>query len=317
MFQKKKIFIIFICMTALLAVACGKKGDLTLRAFEKPATAANIKAMHRDNEINIFWQYPASERSKIKGCQFLRSDSKDSNYRELAFFKKDDLQYVDKDFTLGREYYYKIRCLSLKDVYSDDSPILKITPLPLLQKPEGVSFIITNDTIKIQWQHIADAQYNIYKSYQKGSYSVLPINSVPLKEIFFNDKIETGKTVYYTIRSHRGTEIRDESSPSKELEINPSHFVPKNPSDLMFIPLEKKVYLLWKENPEIWIKGYRVYRKRLPEEKFNLIGETITPVFTDSEIVNSKTTYYYITAIGPELESQPSAVIAVKKGQEN
>lgn len=316
MFQKKKLFMIIIFIIALAAVSCGKKGELTLKAFEKPAAAENIKALHRDNEIYLSWHYPASERSRIKGCKILRSDGKDSNYRELAFLKTDELLYVDNDFTSGLEYYYKFKCLSLKDVYSDYSVVIKVSPLPLLPKPKEISYIITNDSIKIQWQQIADARYNIYKSYEKGSYTAFPINNKPLNENFFIDKIETGKIVYYTIRSHRGTEIRDEGPPSEEIEVNPADFIPSSPSGLMYVPLDKKIYLLWKENPELWIKGYRVYRKRLLEEKFSLIGEIVTPVFADSEASDSKT-IYYITAVGPQKESPPSEMLLLQTRQEN
>lgn len=316
MILKKIFFTIIICIIALAAASCGKKGDLTLKALEKPAAAENIKALHRDNEIYISWQYPASERSRIKGCQILRSDSKDSNYRELAFLKTDELLYVDKDFTSGLEYYYKFKCLSLKDVYSDDSAVIKVAPLPIFPKPKEISYITTNDSIKIKWQQMADARYNIYKSYQKGSYTAFPINSDPLKENFFSDKIETGKIVYYTIRSHRGTEIRDESPPSEEIEVNPADFIPSSPSGLMYVPLDKKIYLLWKENPEIWIKGYRVYRKRLLEDKFTLIDEIVTPVFTDSESPDSKA-IYYITAVGPQKESPSSEMLLLQARQEN
>ncbi len=316
MILKKNFFTIIICIIALLAASCGKKGEPTLKAFEKPATVENIKALHRDNNIYISWQYPASKRSKIRGCQILRSDGADSNYRELAFLKTDEALYVDKDFTAGIEYYYKLRCLSLKDVYSDYSDVIKVAPLTLLSIPKEISFITTNDSIKIQWQHISDAHYNIYKSYQKGIYTFSPLNSSLLKENFYIDKIYTEAIVYYTVRSHRGTEIRDESPPSEELGVNPADFVPSAPSGLIYVPLEKKIYLLWNENPELWIKGYKVYRKTASEREFILIGDTLTPVFAESMPPDAKTNYY-VTAVGPKKESRPSEMLLIDIRQEN
>ena len=295
-------------MILFLATACGKKGDLTLRAFEKPAAAGNISALHRDNEINIFWQYPAHEMQRIKGCQVMRSDDGGIIFKELAFLNPDKLLYVDKNFAVGREYYYKIRCLSVRNIYSDDSAVIKVIPLPLPQKPEDISYKVENDSIKIHWRQAADLKYNIYKSFQKGDYSISPLNNEPLSENYFNDKIETGKTVYYTVRALLGTEIRDEGPPSEELEVNPASFVPSRPSGLKHIPVEKASYLLWKENPEAWVKGYRVYRKRLIDDNFVLIGEPAAPVFADAEPLASKTVYY-ITAVGPVKESLPSEML--------
>ncbi len=308
--KKKSLILICILIIALLAVSCGKKGTPTLKAYEKPASPININVLHRGEDIYISWQYPAHERQRVKGCQMLKSGDGGINFNELVFLKPDELYYTDKDFSTGHEYYYKIRCLSVRDIYSDDSAIIKISPLPPPYKPKDISYIVTNDSIKIQWGFDASAHYNIYKSFQSGGYSLYPINSQPLRDSVFIDKLETEKTVYYTVRSSLGTLIRDESPPSDELEVNPASFKPASPTGLVYVPLENKIYLLWKDNDEVWIKGYRVYRKRLLEDKFILIGESAAPVFTVIESFVSKTAFY-VTAIGPVAESSPSEIIEV------
>ncbi len=299
------LLMLFLSIIVLISNSCGKKGDLTLKTFEKPAIAENLRALHRDNEIYISWNYPVSERPKIKGCQLLRSDANNTDYRELAFLNINELFYIDRDFDIGLKYYYKIRCLSLRNIYSEDSSVIEVVPLQLLPKPEDISYILLDDSIRIQWQEIPDAKYNIYKSPKKGSYSINPLNKTPIKENFFIDVIDTKKVFYYTVRSLHGSEIRDESPASEEIEVNPADFTPSAPLGLKYAPLEKRIYLIWQKNPEIWVKGYRIYRKRHLETNFSLIGESISPVFIDSEPLSMMTTYY-ITALGPKKESLAS-----------
>ncbi len=98
--------------------------------------------------------------------------------------------------------------------------------------------------------------------------------------------------------------------PSKELEVNLESFVPSKPVNLTYVPSAKKVYLIWDKNPETWVKGYRIYRKRESEVEFKLIGESILPVFIDNEPLSLKA-IYYVTAVGPKKEGMPSDSVIV------
>lgn len=299
-------------------VSCGRKGDPTLKAYEKPMPVKEMRAVHREDELIISWSYPQSERAKIKGFYIEKAigDGQEAmdkrlEFKNIAFLKSDAFQFVDKDFKIKQEYFYRIRVHSLRDIISDDSPAIKVKPLPLPQIPEGLSYVITNDSIKIKWDWICnELKYNIYKSYEKGKYPLFPINAKPLAETYFYDRIEQEKPVYYTVRALLDTDIIGEGYPSDELEINPEAFVPSKPVKLKYVPSEKKVYLMWDENPEVWIKGYRIYKKTDPYGEFKLTGEAITPAFTDNEPLVLKT-FYYITAVGPKRESIPSDVIEV------
>lgn len=314
--HSKNFFTFLVLMLLVFVFSCGKKGEPTLKAFQKPSTVSNIKAIHRENEINIFWQYPEAEKKSIKGCIVLRADGEALNFKEAAFLKHSEQTFSDKDITLKNDYYYKIKCISLKDVYSDDSPVIKVQTLPPPQQPNRLTYMITNDSIKVHWQQVEGAKYNIYKSYQKGIYSIKPYNPLPIQENYYIDKIDTSKIVYYSVSSHLGTDVRNESRLSDELEINPADFIPSTPTGLIYVPIDKKILLLWKESPETWVKGYRIYRKKTPDKDFTLIGEVISPVFTDQEHLDSKT-IYYITALGPIKESQPSKELVIESLQEN
>lgn len=312
---KRNILVVCACICLILTASCGKKGGLSLKVYEKPPSPTNITAFHRDGEIYIFWHYPVQERAKIKGYQVLKSSDEGVNFNEVFFLKPDELSYIDRDFTAGHKYFYKLRCISVKDVFSDDSVVIKISTSPPPQKLQEVSLSIKSDSLEIKWKADSNVKTNIYKTFQKGSYSLYPINNEPLNSDFFVDKLETSRIAYYTLRPLWGAETRDEGAPSDEIEANPAFFIPSSPVGLTYASVGKKTYLLWKENPEIWVKGYRVYRKKISEEKFVLIGDTTVPVIVDPEPLTSKT-YFYVTAMGPVAESSPSEVIQITPIQE-
>lgn len=310
--DKKRLFFLFLFVISLLISSCGRKGDPTLRSFEKPLPVKNLTAVHREDKVIISWDYPSSERDKIKGFYVERAETA-SNFTAppLSFLNNDVSAYTDKEFKLKTEYFYKIRVYSLRDVISDDSPVVKVRPLPLYDPPTGLSYLLTNGAVKIQWDRLCNLiRYNVYKSYQKGKYSA-PLNKAPLGDDFISDRIDTKRPVYYTVRALHDTEVMDEGRPSDELEVSPDSFVPSNPTVLKFVIGEDRVYLMWNENNEAWLSGYKVYRKRASDPEFKMIGETVTPAFVDKDKLDS-TTYYRVTALGPKKESIPSEHVIVE-----
>jgi hypothetical protein len=105
----------------------------------------------------------------------------------------------------------------------------------------------------------------------------------------------------------RKNEILIEGLASKEISIDPAALVPTPPTNLQAVPSKEHVYLIWKESPETWVKGYKVYREINRKEGFVLIGETQIPSFTDKE-KPSKKRHYRVTAQGPVQESKPAEI---------
>lgn len=299
-------FIVITIASTFFLVSCGKKGAPTFKTFEKPLPVTDIKVKHREDELIITWSYPRAEKEGIKGFYIEKAEVKGQEFENIAFLKNDISRFTDKDFKAGKQYLYKIRVYSLRDVISDDSPVIRAMPQELPPPPTGLSYKVTNDAVEITWKAgVEGVGFNIYKGYEKDKRPASLINAVPLKEPFFKDGVETGKPVYYTVITLLDTEIKDEGYPSEILEVNPDAFIPSKPFGIRYVPSAGKVYLMWNENPEAWVKGYRIYRKRSSEAEFKQIGEAVAPAFTDNEPLTSRTTYY-ITSVGPVKESIPS-----------
>lgn len=58
-----------------------------------------------------------------------------------------------------------------------------------------------------------------------------------------------------------------------------AEFIPSKPEEVFWTVNENGVYISWREVPEKWIKGYKVYRKTASDSDFILIGDTMIPLF--------------------------------------
>ncbi|HSB51158.1 MAG TPA: hypothetical protein VLD40_00735, partial [Dissulfurispiraceae bacterium] len=181
--------------------------------------------------------------------------------------------------------------------------------------PSELSYRVYPDAVEIQWQPISGVRYFVYRTLEKAEPPVAPIHKAAISEARYRDSVRADRTVYYYVRPVVEADISVEGPLSGALEIRPEMFVPTSPRGLEYVPLSGGVQLQWTENPEIWITGYRVYRKRAAEPAFVAIGDTTVPAFRDNEPL-SVSTRYYVTARGSVKESLPSsAVEAIPVGE--
>ena len=296
----------FLLISCILFASCGKKGDPTLKSYEKPDPPSNLRAIHRESEIILFWDFPKNKEQGIKGFYLMKS--KKGDFERIAFLEPDIRSCADKDFAIGSKYKYKIVSQSLRDITSIDSNIIEVEPKEPPLPPKKPLFKIEYDSLTLTWESVGDGVlYNIYKTDKSGLYYLTPLNKEPVKGDSFRDSFDIKSVVYYTIRSLWGGALRDEGPASEELEINPSEFVPSRPDGLQAAVTEENVYLIWKENPETWVVGYKVYREINEKEGFILIGETKIPAFLDKEKPLTKRNYR-VTALGPAKEGPASEI---------
>lgn len=304
------VLVIFICTLAL--PACGKKGNPTLKTFEKPPAVSGVLVAHTEEGLLVTWAYPQQNRAAVKGFYLERAEGQDcKEFVNKGFLAKDTLRFVDGEFGLGRTYCYRVRAYSLRDVISDSSPVVRATPVALPAPPERLTYTISGDTVEIRGEGRGEGiRYNIYKSAIKGEQPRAPLNSTPLAEPVFKDRAEPTRAVVYTFRSVVDNGMVNEGPPSEALDIGPASFVPSQASGLRFVAMPGAVHLQWNENPEPWVAGYRIYRRGATEEEYTVIGEVISPAFTDPAPPASKA-LYAVAAVGPGQAGALSAPVAV------
>ena len=279
--------------------ACGKKGDPTLKEYEKPAQPTQLRAIHREEKIILHWNYPGEEEKAVENFIILKSSG--AEFKKLLHIERSKRSYEDTDFETGGTYRYKIIAQSFKGVYSDDSNVIGISPLDPPPPPSNLAFAIRDNSLLISWEPAGKAlRYNVYRSLEKGKYDLPPVNSTPISESSFTESFNISKTVYYTVRSLHATEIRDEGASSGELEVNPSVLVPSTMKNLRYHAVADRVFLYWDNPEESWVSRFRVYRRTAGRD-YLLIGETQIPVFVDIEPPLTKRDYR-LNAVGPDKE---------------
>jgi hypothetical protein len=87
--------------------------------------------------------------------------------------------------------------------------------------------------------------------------------------------------------------------------------IPDAPGGLVAVYTNRRVVMTWDDNPGQDVKLYRIYRST--GDDYSLVGETVTPAFTDSNVEHHVRYYYRVTAVG-EYESQPSEGIDIVTG---
>ncbi len=85
--------------------------------------------------------------------------------------------------------------------------------------------------------------------------------------------------------------------------------LPDAPTRLAAVYTQKSVVLTWDEIQGMEVKFYRIYRSE--GKDFIVIGESVTPAFTDRNIEPSKKYLYRVTAVG-KIEGPYSLEIEVK-----
>lgn len=294
----------------LLSISCGKKGPPTIKAYEKPQAPSGLTAYHREDKMMLAWSYPNNLRSGLKGFEVLRSGG--SGFERLGLVNNSQSSFVDETFKPDDTYNYKVVAQNQKGVLSNDSNIITVTPKHVPPPPESVRFSVKGESVVLSWTSSGEGIcYNVYKTAEKGRYTESPLNKESVCVTSFTDgAVSPERPVYYTVRALQKTDIRDEGNASEEVEVSPPHFVPSAPSDLRVVKGDK-IYLMWKESPEPWVRGYRVYRKIDGEQGFTLLGEVKIPTFTDTEKIDKKV-WYMIRAAGPASESEPLVGEAAK-----
>ncbi|MCG2720768.1 MAG: hypothetical protein L6290_01975 [Thermodesulfovibrionales bacterium] len=289
----------------LLLIACGRKGDPTLKSYEKPEPPSNLHAVQRESGSTLSWEFPDKDTASIKGFHVLRSTGGD--FTEIALLENKKHSFIDTDIKGVASRTYKIVAENLRGIMSKDSVTLEIPDATLPAPPADISFTIEYDVLVLSWKSAGEGiTYNIYK-HGSETQSQNPVNPIPLKETSFRDVFDAKKAVLYTVKSLRENGIVYEGPASREIRIDPARLVPSPPSTLQAVPSAENVYLIWKESPDTWIKGYKIYRETDRKKGFVLIGETQIPSFIDKE-KPSKKRHYRVTAVGPVQESAPAEV---------
>lgn len=84
--------------------------------------------------------------------------------------------------------------------------------------------------------------------------------------------------------------------------------VPDPPAGLAALYTQNGVILVWDEAESRGVRLYRIYRSN--GDDYRLVGDSVSPVFTDRDVKQGMRYFYRVTAVGG-LESLPSKEIYI------
>jgi predicted small lipoprotein YifL len=105
-------------------------------------------------------------------------------------------------------------------------------------------------------------------------------------------------------RSSKSPAVHKEVTETGETELT----VPDSPAGLSALYTQKGIILVWDEVHGREIRFYRIYRSS--GDEYRLVGDSIAPVFHDSDVKPGMRYFYRVTAVGG-LEGLPSEEIDI------
>ncbi len=304
----RRLFIAALLVALAAGIGCGKKGNPTLKAFEKPQAPSGLRAILREQTAILQWDYPSAASSSISGFEIFRSDGDD--LKELTRLSPSDRIFIDPELHQGATYRYTIVALSASEISSERSGLLTLAVGPVPAAPAAPLFRIEGDRLTVSWTQAGTVSgFNIYRTEEKGRFPLLPVNRALIRAPHFTDSTAPQKTVSYAIRAIGGSAEMQESAASPEITIGPADFVPSAPKNLQAHAAEDRILLSWDEPGERWVTGYRIYRTM--DGKAVLVGETQIPAFVDSDKTATPRDYR-VTAVGPVSEGPGAEIKAVR-----
>jgi predicted small lipoprotein YifL len=289
----------------LLLASCGLKGPPRLPANESPQAPVDIKVLQRyhPRQVVLNWDYPDKHRDFVKRFVVKRSNGGDHDRNTLV----NGTTFTDSDLDADVIYTYSIYAVSIGGIHGDVSEPVEVRPVTALTKPVDLTFDIGNESVTLDWKYPESGfKFNIYRDA-----ALTPVNPEPVGENFLDVTPILDTVVRYTIRAVKETDILTEGPPAEEIVIGPENYVPSSPSGLGFALTDSKVLVFWNDNPETWIRGYRVYRSPSEDGDFIPVGMSETPAFEDTDNASGKR-FYRVRALGPLKEGPLSETIAVE-----
>lgn len=278
-----------------------------------PPDGLNVKMA--ENKVQLVWKSNLEE--DISHYNIYRS------YDAVDFEKTNeqpvkDLEFFDEKLKGGKTHWYYITAVDYSKNESSKSAVL-MTIVPDKQPPTPVQLLKVEGKkkeIELQWEKssVDDLDgYAIYKGSKEDD--LVEIATVTSEETKYIDKnLGSGWQIYYAVRVIDRSSNRSGMSnilKAKTIDDEP----PAEPVGFSLEESTDYIKLLWTENREQDVAGYKIYRKESNKEDFISIytakkGEIN---YEDKEIKKGIIYSYYITAYDNDNnESEKSEILHSK-----
>jgi hypothetical protein len=317
-------------------LAARQYGDKVLLTVSAPAQNTNGSRLTTLGSVEILrvtgdrqGATPLSEDAFLAQAQSLGSIAAPdlARYRRDGSLALPDPAPVDPVSFYKQGFRYAIRFINRRNQTAGLSNQVTIAPVPIPFAPDKLVSAVMPDSIKVTWNAPAAnsdgsapariAGYNIYRTEDPKSATMVPLNAAPLTKPEFEDrKFEFDKTYYYaaSVVASIGNPYA-ESLPSALQSVTPRDtFPPGIPKSLDAVAENGVVTLLWTAPDDNDVAGYRVYRKgKDAAARVLLQTQLVTSLsFRDDQVRRGVQYEYSIAAVDTHGNEGPAATITVE-----
>lgn len=261
-----------LALSLLFILGCGKKGAPQPKLPSPQIVVTDLKGEVRDGILLLSFSLPSNDTSKILGFRVSKEEISASavNRREweIEFGSKGKytvygrrIFFMDEDLTPGSTYSYVIHLFGPDRGLLGSSNNFKIVWMRPPDPLDTFQIHVGDENVRLTWEEEEGYMYNIYR-YERGKYSIFPLNSVPVHFGEYTDWEIPGDGDYvYEVRR-----VRKEGNILVEGEGRPIGVkvtLRKKPKSPFSVKAELKdfgIKITWDYACDPRIHGFYVYR---------------------------------------------------------
>lgn len=303
-------------------VGNGKKSpNITVVPIGQPTSPKNLYGYSSNSTVTLYWEMPTYDGgNNISTFHIERGTNKDemqTKYSISALY----MQFIDINVTNGVTYFYRV-IADNNNYVSFPSKIIRIIPSTIPSNPRNFTYTRGNGDINLSWEKpIFNGgseliYYNLYESENHSEYRLIAKINIDLKRYYISS-ITVGIPYRYMLKA---VNIIGESEGSISNHVTPLKH-PSNPKNIQFKIIDEVVFFSWNAPDDLGGAnevGYKIYRKNIEEDYYQLICETDNLSYIDTMIEIGYTYHYKISSFNEIGESNPLEIeIEVPKKDKN
>lgn len=305
-----RTLIVLVALTLSLS-GCGKKAPPRWIASKAPGAPTGMQVHYRPDRISLQWKAPEGKQAAE---DYVVNRSRDGGEPvRIAVVK--GTKYLDRDIDPMSTYTYEVIARAAGGMEAPPAFVENVGAKDALPPPQGVAVTVKPQAVVISWQ--ADpgvSGFNVYRSARPDKFPPAPRNPSLVLEGRFEEMPDTGTTYYYTVRAAMLSLDGDlfvEGPGSSVVRVSPEDYLPSMPEGIDAASAGDKVVVFWNENPESWVKGYKVYRAVGKGGEFIEIGAPMSLAFPDRAPPRGLLRYR-VSAVGPAVDGPLSETVKIE-----
>ena len=303
----------------VLVAACGRAGPPVAPERVTPMAVSDVRGVVVDRTIELAWTLPShrADNARLRDLAVVHvfraedegagdpkpaivSRGRVAGYAEVATVRLADpapaqlsagrMTLVDRTtLTPGRRYTYVVLAEDARGHVSPPSERLSVTLIAPPAPPAGLQAAPGDREVRVSWQPAGEPLvYEVLRAAGADDpMDVLAITAAGATS-FVDRTVDNDRAYAYAVRAQRtaqGSLAR--SAPSARVTATPVDTTPpRPPAEVVAVPSEGVVRLVWTASPDADVARYIVYRGREGGGALARVGSTAVPgtTFTDREV---------------------------------